>query len=47
MTVMVTLGVEPRRKGENNCKPTKDVWEHYDFVKYSGSADSSEWSESE
>ena len=42
MTVTVTLEVEPRGRERNNSKPTKDVWEHYDYVKYSGSADSNE-----
>jgi len=43
----ITLGVELRRRGENNCKPTKDVWEHYNYMKYSGSVDLNEWSGSE
>jgi len=47
MTVTITLGVELRGRGENNCKPIKDVWEHYDFVEYSRSADLNEWSRSE
>ena len=47
MTVTVTLRVESQGREKNSCNPTRDVWEHYNYVKYSGSADSNERSENE
>jgi len=47
VTVIVTLGIEPRGRERNNCNPTRDMREHYNHIEYSGSDDLNERSENE